>query len=126
MKITIPPSRYDRLLTVCFAVLLAIQVLYPLIGFASIPSYYHRVTTQTVASVVYYGEVQISDELVAQMASERGLSLTQYAVYRIVLSMAAALIPLTIAALIVRRARAVFGGMSAHSIMPLDGMFQRL
>jgi phytoene dehydrogenase-like protein len=24
------------------------------------------------------------------------------------------------------RARAVFGGMSAHSIMPLDGMFQRL
>jgi hypothetical protein len=105
MKITIPPSRYDRLLTVCFAVLLAIQVLYPLIGFASIPSYYHRVTTQTVASVVYYGEVQISDELVAQMASERGLSLTQYAVYRIVLSMAAALIPLTIAALIVRRAR---------------------
>ena len=72
MKITSPPSRYDRLLTICFAVLLAIQVLYLLIGFASIPSYYHRVTTQTVESVVYYGKVQISNELVAQMAAARG------------------------------------------------------
>ena len=105
MKITSPPSRYDRLLTVCFAVLLAIQVLYLLIGFASIPSYYHRVTTQTVESVVYYGKVQISNELVAQMAAARELSLTQYAAYRIVFNTLAALIPLMVAALIVRRAR---------------------
>ena len=105
MKLTIPPSRHDRLLTICFAVLLAIQVLYLLIGFASIPTYYHRVTTQTVESVVYYGEVQISNELVAQMAAARGLSLTQYAAYRIVFNALAALIPLMVAALIVRRAR---------------------
>ncbi len=47
-------------------------MLYLLIGFASIPSYYHRVTTQTVESVVYYGKVQISNALVAQMAARGG------------------------------------------------------
>ena len=94
----------NRLLTVCFAVLLAVQVLYLLIGFASIPLYYHRVTAETIEPVVYYGKVQISNELVAQMAVERGLSLTQYAAYRSVVNAIVALIPLLIAALIVRRA----------------------
>ena len=98
-------SGLNRLLTIVFAVLLAVQVLYLLIGFASIPSYYHRVTAETIESVVYYGRVQISNELVAQMAVDRGLSLTQYAAYRSVVNAIVALIPLLIAALIVRRAR---------------------
>ena len=85
--------------------LLAVQLLYLLIGFASIPSYYHRVTMQTIEPVVYYGQVQMSNELAAQMAEARGLSLTQYAAYRIVFNALAALIPLMVAALIVRRAR---------------------
>ena len=99
------PSNINRLLTCFFAVLLMIQALYLLAGFASIPLYYHRVTTQTIESVVYYGKVQISNELVAEMVAARGLSLSQYAAYRIVFNTVAALIPLVIAALIVRRAR---------------------
>jgi len=95
----------NRLLTVVFAILLVVQVLYLLIGFASIPLYYHRVTAEAIEPVVYYGKAQISNELVAQMAVERGLSLTQYAAYRIVFNTVAALVPLVIAALIVRRAR---------------------
>ncbi len=98
-------SSSNRLLTSVFAVFLAIQVLYLLIGVASIPLYYHRVTTQTIEPVVYNGKVQISNELVVQMAAERGLSLMQYAAYRIVFNTLAALIPLAVAALIVRRAR---------------------
>ena len=47
----------------------------------------------------------MSNELAAQMAEARGLSLTQYAAYRIVFNALAALIPLMVAALIVRRAR---------------------
>ena len=98
-------SGLNRLLTIVFAVLLAVQVLYLLIGFASIPLYYHRVTAETIDPVVYYGKVQISNELVAQKAAERGLSLTQYAAYRVVVNAIVALIPLAIAALIVRQAR---------------------
>ena len=98
-------SGLNRLLTIFFAVLLAVQVLYLLIGFASIPLYYHRVTAETIEPVVYYGKVQINNELVAQMASARGLSVKQYAAYRSVVNAIVALIPLLIAALIVRRAR---------------------
>ena len=98
-------SSLNRLLTGFFAILLAMQVLYLLVGFASIPLYYHRVTTQAIPSVVYYGQVQISNQLVAEMAAGRGLSLTRYAAYRIIVNTAAALIPLALAALIVRRAR---------------------
>ena len=87
-------SSLNRLLTGFFAILLAMQVLYLLVGFASIPLYYHRVTTQAIPSVVYYGQVQISNQLVAEMAAERGLSLTRYATYRIIVNTAAALIPL--------------------------------
>jgi hypothetical protein len=95
----------NRLLTIVFAFFLVIQVLYLLIGFASIPVYYHRVTTQMIEPVIYYGQVQISNELVAQMATERGLSLAQYAAYRIIINAGAALIPLLIAALIIWYAR---------------------
>jgi hypothetical protein len=101
------PSRVNRLLTVFFAVLLAIQVLYLLIGLASIPRYYQRVTTQAIGvekPVVYYGEVQISNETVSQMAVERGLSLAEYATYRIIINVVAALTPLAVAALLVWRA----------------------
>jgi hypothetical protein len=95
----------NRLLTIIFAFFLVIQVLYLLIGFASIPMYYHRVTTQMIEPVVYYGQVQISNELVAQMATQRGLPLAQYAVYRIIINVGAALIPLLIAVLIIWHAR---------------------
>ena len=93
------------MLTICFAMLLAVQVLYLVIGFASVPLYFHRVTTQAIEPVVYYGQVQISNELAAEMAAERGLSLAQYVAYRIIVNTLAAVIPLAIAALIVRRAR---------------------
>jgi len=95
----------NRLLTVIFAFFLAMQVFYLLIGFASIPVYYHHVTTQMIEPVVYYGQVQISNELVAQMATERGLSLAQFAAYRIIINAGAALIPLLIAVLIIWHAR---------------------
>jgi hypothetical protein len=75
-------SNINRLLTIFFAAMLMIQVGYLLIGFASNPVYYHRVTTQTIEPVIYYGEVQISNNLVALMATGRGLSLVQYATYR--------------------------------------------
>ncbi|MCW5861245.1 MAG: hypothetical protein KIS63_23305 [Caldilineales bacterium] len=98
-------SRFNRLLTMFFALLLAIQVVYLVVGYVSIPMYFHRVTTQTVEPVVYNGQVQYSNELVAQMAAVRGLSLSQYAAYRNIINGLMGLAPLVVAALIIWRAR---------------------
>ncbi|MBI5565022.1 MAG: hypothetical protein HY870_09010 [Chloroflexi bacterium] len=69
------------------------------------PMYYQRVITQTIEPVIYYGQVQLSNELTAQLAFERGMSLTQYAAYRNIVNALAALIPIGVAALIIWRAR---------------------
>jgi len=98
-------SNINHLLTIFFAVILMIQVGYLLIGIASHPVYYHRVTTQTIEPVIYYGKVQISNELVARMATERGLSLVQYANYRVIANTLAALFPLGLAILIIWRSK---------------------
>ncbi len=95
----------NRLLTIFFALLLAGQVIYLLVGFASTLRYYQRVTDRSMPTVVVDGRVQLSNEGVSQMAADRGLSLEQYALYHIVLSSAAAVIPLAVAAVIAWRAR---------------------
>lgn len=96
-------STTNRLLTATFAILLVIQVSYLLVGFASIPAYYQRVTTQSMEPVIYYGQVQLSNAMVGQMATDRGLSLEQYASYRIAAGLIAAPIPLALAIVIVWR-----------------------
>ncbi|HSN73824.1 MAG TPA: hypothetical protein VL334_01890 [Anaerolineae bacterium] len=96
-------DRFNHLFTIVFAVLLALQVLYLLVGIASIPIYYQRVTAQTIEPVIYYGQVQLSNTIVEQMASERGLSLGQYASYRTAAGLVAVLIPLALAIVIVWR-----------------------
>jgi len=98
-------STLNRLLTVFFAILVAIQAFYLLLGIAGLPRYYVRVTTETVQPVVYYGQEVLSNDLVAEFAAERGLSLGQYATYRIVFSLAMALIPVAVAAVLVWKAR---------------------
>jgi hypothetical protein len=98
-------SGFNRLLTIFFAVILIIQLAYLLIGLASIPVFYQRVSTQTIEPVIYYGEVQISNELVAQMAANRGLSVSQYAIYRIIVNTLAIFVPLGLAILIVWRSK---------------------
>jgi len=83
----------NRLLILCFALALAINVGYTLVGLASIPTYYERVTTQTVEPYVIGDRTVISNELVAKEAAERGLSLSAYAVYQVALNCVMALVP---------------------------------
>ncbi len=98
-------SRFDRTLTYTFAAILMLQVGFMLIGFASTPLYYQRVSTQTVEPVSIAGEVILSNAIVERMAAIRGLSLGQYAIYRIIVTSLAALIPLVVAFLIIWRTR---------------------
>ncbi len=95
----------NRLLILCFALALAINVGYTLVGLASIPTYYERVTTQTVEPYVIGDQTVISNELVAKEAAERGLSLSAYAVYQVALNCVMALVPLAVAAVVAWRAR---------------------
>ncbi len=121
---TIRAARLNRWFTLLFAILLTTQVLYLLIGLAGIPLYARRVTTQTVAPVAYYGEVRLSNEIIAQLAAARELSLGQYTAYRSLGNAAAALIPLAVAILIVWRAGwQWFAWYTAFILVFLGGFF---
>ena len=95
----------NRLLILCFAIALAINVGYTFVGLASIPTYYERVTTQTVEPYVVADQTVVSNELMEREAAERGMSLSAYAVYQIVLNCVLALVPLAVAAMVAWRAR---------------------
>jgi hypothetical protein len=95
----------NRLLILCFAVALAINVGYTLVGLGSIPAYYERVTTQTVEPYVIGGQTIVSNQQMETEAAERGMSLSAYAIYQSVLHCVLALVPLTVAAVVAWRAR---------------------
>ena len=90
----------NRLLILCFAIALAINVGYTLVGLASLPTYYERVTTQTVEPYVVADQTVVSNELVEREAAVRGMSLSAYAVYQVVLNCVLALVPLAVAAVV--------------------------
>jgi hypothetical protein len=94
----------NRLLSVLFALAVAVQLAYLLIGFASLPVFYQRVTTQSVETTELYGQVSMSNAIIAQEAAERGLSLQGYALYRMIFNTLAALIPVGVVLLIIRHA----------------------
>jgi hypothetical protein len=94
-------SRWNTLLSLFFGLMVFIQFGYLLVGFASIPVYYQRVATQTIAPSGLYGQVTMSSEIIAEEAAERGLSLRGYAAYRVVVNTLAALIPTAVALVII-------------------------
>ena len=95
----------NRLLILCFAIALAINVGYTFVGLASIPTYYESVTTQTVEPYVVADQTVVSNELMEREAAERGMSLSAYALYQMVLNCVLALVPLAVAAMVAWRAR---------------------
>lgn len=112
----------NRLLILCFATALAINVGYTLVGLASIPTYHERVTTQTVEPYVVAGIEAISDEMVAREAAERGMSLSAYAIYQVALHSVLALVPMAVSAVVAWRARRQwFAWYSSFIIVFLGG-----
>jgi len=95
----------NRILTVIFAGLCTIQASYLLVGLASLPLYYQRVSTQTVEPALLYEQVFSSNQIVAQAAANRNMPLPQYALYRNVFNAISALFPAAVALLIIWRAR---------------------
>ena len=98
-------TNLNRVLTIVFAILVAIEIGYLVVGLASIPTYYQRVTQQTIETTQLFGREFVSNAWIAQAAEQRNLSLTQYALYRIISSTLATLIPAVIALFMLWRAR---------------------
>jgi hypothetical protein len=70
-------SRRDQVLIFIFAVLIVYEISTVMIVISGIPDYHQRVTTQTVPSLQMGSQVQVSNELLAEKAQERGLTLEQ-------------------------------------------------
>lgn len=98
-------SRYDRILRGIFGLLILYVASVILISLASLPRYYHRVTTGAVPTLTVGGEDMISNAMVASWAAERGMDLQTYAVYSIVLNTVIMLGFASVAGLILWKAR---------------------
>ena len=82
----LPPAGVQRLLiALCAAGLVFVAVHY-VIAFAAVPRYIQRVTDGEVPASVVGGEADVSNELMAEEAAKRGLSLRGYALYSLALS----------------------------------------
>ncbi len=80
-------SRRDQVLILIFGVLIAYVICTLVIVLAAIPDYYQRVTTQTVLTTQLGSVAQMSNAVVAERASERGMTPEQYATYTILRSL---------------------------------------
>lgn len=98
------PNRTNRILTLVFAALLALNVAYLLAGFVSIPRYYERVTTLTIEPYPMPAASYLTNEQAAQNAAKHNMTLPQYAVTQVVYHSLIVLLCLTVALLIVLRA----------------------
>jgi hypothetical protein len=111
----------ERLLTLFFAAVLLLNVGYVLLGVASIPRYYERVTTLTIQDLVP-GANAPTNEAVQRSALGHGLTLSAYALEQIVFDSVLALVFLAVAALIVARVRwHWFAWYSASFLVSLAG-----
>jgi hypothetical protein len=98
------PNRTNRVLTIVFAALLLINVAHLLIGFASIPRYYERVTTLTIEPYPMPAASYLTNEQAAQNAARHNMNLSQYAISQMVYHSLIVLLCVTVALLIVLRA----------------------
>jgi len=83
--------RTDRWRTAVCAVLLVFVVIQHITVLASVPSFYQRVTHGQVPTIVAAGREQTSNGLFAARAAARGLSVSAYAAYYLVLNFGIAL-----------------------------------
>ncbi len=98
-------SFQERLLILFFGVLVFLNIIHLLIGFASIPGYYQRVTSQTIETVELAGTTFFSNEMVQQAAKERGMGLPAYAGFKIVFNTLFILIYVLIATIVLWKGR---------------------
>jgi hypothetical protein len=110
-------TRYDWRVIAC-ATLIAIDLLYLVIGLASLPRFYRRVSTLTVEPYYQIGQIAISNDIVQIAAAARGMSLPAYAAYWTIFSVFCATVMAGVGGLVLWRARRHwFGWFTAHVLL---------
>ena len=97
-------NKLNRVLTIFFAALFLLNAGYLLIGFASIPRYYERVTTLTIEPYPMFAASYLTNEQAAENAVKHNMTLSQYAVTQVAYHSIIVLLCMTVALLIVLRA----------------------
>jgi hypothetical protein len=95
----------NRILKRICGLLILLVVSHLVLSLAGIPSFYQRVTTGTVPTLIIAGEPRVSNALVAKWAAQRDMTLQTYAFYTIALNLFITLGFSNIAALILWKAR---------------------
>ena len=80
------PWPAQRLVMAACAVLLVLVAVQYLVTLVGVPRYYQRVTHGEVPTLVFGGDSDVSNALVAAAAAKRGLSLGAYAVYNLLVT----------------------------------------
>jgi hypothetical protein len=97
-------KRTNRVLTILFAALFLLNVGYLLMGFASIPRYYERVTTLSIEPYPMPAASYLTNEGAVQNATKHNQTLPQYAVTQVTYHSFIVLLCMLVALLIVLRA----------------------
>ena len=105
MRAIATQDRLNRGLKAVCGVLIVFTCSTVLLQLAGIPRYYQRVTTGTVPVVSVGGEITMSNAIIAEAAAARGMAIETYAVYSIVLKLVITLGFVSVAALILWKAR---------------------
>jgi hypothetical protein len=118
---TVSFERLNRWLIRASAVLIAADLLHIPVGLASIPLYYHRITTLTIPVYgIGIGNALTNESVVAQAAA-RGMSLSTFAFYMLGIQLLAAIIFTVTGGLVLWRARDHwFGWFTAHVMLFLN------
>ena len=105
MMATLRGEWLNRVLKAVCAALIVFAGSHLLLELAAIPRYYQRVTNGTVPVVRVGSEITMSNEIVAEAAASRGMAVATYAAYSIALKVVITLGFVSIAALILWKAR---------------------
>lgn len=111
----------SRLLSVARIGVLLLMLSMVVLWAASLPAYYHRVTTLTVTTYSEAGEVVASNALIQQEAAARGLSLSAAALYEILRDGFQAAVWFGVAVLILWRARSQWFGLFTALVLVCVG-----
>ncbi len=98
-------GKTNRILILFFAGVFFLNFFHLLLGFLSIPRYYERVTTLTIPADNLPGAIYPTNETVQQGAAAHGMTLSQYAVEQVVFHSALVLLFMTVAGVLVARAK---------------------
>lgn len=120
IELTAPRGpRAPHLLRIAQVMLVLYVLLVVVRGFTTLPTFYQRVTTQTVPEIQFADGTSISDAVFGEYATTLGISLNRYAALTIATSIPILAVGLAIGALVLWRMRDSWFGLLTATVLML-------